>query len=180
MLIGLVSDTHDDLAAVERAVALFDRIAVDALIHCGDFVSPFSVAPFTEFVADSPGIDFYAVRGNNDGEWAIQSAVDAAGTYLGEAGVVSFSQAGASPTEVAITHGTAEVVVDALVDCGDYDYVVHGHTHAHDVEARGDTVRVNPGGLPIPVDGADDEFRVATLDTTSTGPSAVTHHVLSE
>jgi len=37
---------------------------------------------------------------------------------------------------------------------------------------------VNPGGLPIPVDGADDAFRVATLETAESGPDAVTHHVL--
>jgi len=78
MRIGIVSDTHDDLAAVEAAVALFDREGVDAVVHCGDFVAPFSVTPF-----DVAGVDFYAVRGNNDGEWAVQSTVESFGTYLG-------------------------------------------------------------------------------------------------
>ena len=65
MLIGIVSDTHDDLAAVEAAVSLFEREGVDAVVHCGDFVAPFSVTPFD---AD---FGFHAVRGNNDGEWAV-------------------------------------------------------------------------------------------------------------
>jgi len=197
MRIGIVSDTHDDLAAVEAAVALFDREGVDAVVHCGDFVAPFSVTPF-----DVAGVDFYAVRGNNDGEWAVQSTVESFGTYLGEAGALSFggessgsgdggtgsgTNAGstdrADAVDVAVTHGTSGVVVDALVDCGDYDYVFHGHTHAHGVEERGETVRVNPGGMPIPVDGADDVFRVATLDIeaateSGSGVGAVTHHVL--
>ena len=82
--------------------------------------------------------------------------------------------------DIAVTHGTSDLVVDALVDCGDYDYVFHGHTHAHGVEARDGTVRVNPGGLPIPVAGADDAFRVATLETSEIGADAVTHHVLDE
>ncbi len=56
MRVGIVSDTHDDLAAVEAAVALFDREGVDAVVHCGDFVAPFSVTPFD--VGD--GVDFYA------------------------------------------------------------------------------------------------------------------------
>ncbi|WP_256403221.1 metallophosphoesterase [Halorubrum salinum] len=166
MRIGIVSDTHDDLAAVEAAVSLFDRLDADAVVHCGDFVAPFSVTPF------DAGFDFYAVRGNNDGEWAVQSTVESFGTYLGEAGVISFGT-----VDVAVTHGTSGVVVDALVDCGDYDYVLHGHTHAHGVEERDETVRVNPGGLPIPVDGADDAFRGATLDTDAPiGAGAVTHH----
>ncbi|MDZ5810394.1 YfcE family phosphodiesterase [Halorubrum sp. AD140] len=176
MRIGIVSDTHDDLAAVEAAVALFEREGVDAVVHCGDFVAPFSVTPFD---VESAAFDFYAVRGNNDGEWAVQSTVEEFGTYLGEAGALSFAAGPeARPVDVAVTHGTSDVVVDALVDCGAYDYVFHGHTHAHGVEARGGTVRVNPGGLPIPVDGADDAFRVATLETAESGADAVTHHAL--
>ncbi|EMA59100.1 metallophosphoesterase family protein [Halorubrum lipolyticum] len=202
MRIGIVSDTHDDLAAVEAAVALFEREGVDAVVHCGDFVAPFSVTPFNVGAGDADrraepdaGFDFYAVRGNNDGEWAVQSAVESFGTYLGEAGTLSFGGSGAGDgsgdgsgdaaadaVDVAVTHGTSAVVVDALVDCGDYDYVFHGHTHAHGVEERGDTVRVNPGGLPIPVDGADDVFRVAVLETDagdrSADPDAVTHYEL--
>ncbi|EMA69424.1 metallophosphoesterase [Halorubrum distributum] len=169
MLIGIVSDTHDDLDAVEAAVSLFEREGVDAVVHCGDFVAPFSVTPFdAEF-------DFHAVRGNNDGEWAVESTVEAFGEYHGEAAALSFDG-----VEVAVTHGTSDILVDALVDCGDYDYVFHGHTHAHGVEERGGTVRVNPGGLPIPVEGADDTFRVATLETAESGADAVTHHVLDE
>lgn len=173
MRIGIVSDTHDDLAAVEAAVSLFDREGVDAVVHCGDFVAPFSVTPFDRGDGDTP--DFYAVRGNNDGEWAVESTVESFGTYLGEAGALALGG-----RDIAVTHGTSAIVVDALVDCGDYDYVFHGHTHAHGVEERGGTVRVNPGGLPIPVDGADDAFRVATLDTAVGGAEAVTHHVLDE
>ncbi|SMO51380.1 metallophosphoesterase [Halorubrum cibi] len=167
MLVGIVSDTHDDLDVVEAAVDLFESRGVDAVVHCGDFVAPFSVTPF------DAGFDFHAVRGNNDGEWAVESTVNSFGTYLGEAGTLSFGT-----VEVAVTHGTSEVVVDALVDCGDYDYVLHGHTHASGVEERDGTVRVNPGGLPIPVAGADDSFHVATLDTTEPGAAAVTHHRL--
>ncbi len=174
MLIGIVSDTHDDSAAVEAAVSLFEREGVDAVVHCGDFVAPFSVTPFDADFA------FHAVRGNNDGEWAVESTVEEFGTYHGEAAALSFGggDGAGDAVDVAVTHGTSDLVVDALVDCGDYDYVLHGHTHAHGAEARGGTVRVNPGGLPIPVDGADDAFRVATLDTAASGVDAVTHHVL--
>ncbi|GAB3414891.1 metallophosphoesterase [Haloparvum alkalitolerans] len=167
MKLGIVSDTHDDLDAVAAAVELFEREAVDAVVHCGDFVAPFSVAPFEGDWA------FHAVRGNNDGEWAVESTVEAFGEYHGEAAALPFDG-----RSVAVYHGTSATLVDALVDCGDHDFVCHGHTHAHGVEERGGTVRVNPGGLPIPVAGADDAFRVATIDTDREGVDAVTHHVL--
>ena len=181
MQIGIVSDTHDDLDAIAAAVDVFTREGVDAVVHCGDFVAPFSVTPFDD------EFEFYAVRGNNDGEWNVQSTVESFGEYLGETGVLRFSTTDTDDSgdrdaiDVAVTHGTSDVVVDALVDCGDYDYVFHGHTHAHGVERRGGTVRINPGGRPIPVDGADDAFRVATLDVSRAVDDpvgAVDHHKL--
>jgi len=107
MQIGIVSDTHDDLDAVEAAVELLNDAGVDAVVHCGDFVAPFSVTPFDIEGGDAP--NFYAVRGNNDGEWAVQSTVEAFGTYLGEAGTLSFGG-----VDIAVTHGTSQTVVDAL------------------------------------------------------------------
>ena len=185
MRIGIVSDTHDDLAAVEAAVTLFEREGVDVVVHCGDFVAPFSVTPFD--VGTGPdaddgrdagggsdaGFEFYAVRGNNDGEWAVQSTVESFGTYLGEAGTISFGgrdgdeAADGDPApdavDVAVTHGTSGVVVDALVDCGDYDYVFHGHSHEFVHEQRGETTLLNPGGIAI--DAAPDAPYAVVLHT---------------
>ncbi|MFB6224697.1 MAG: metallophosphoesterase family protein, partial [Haloarcula sp.] len=80
MQVGIVSDTHDNVSLVEAAVETFEDIGCEAVVHCGDFVAPFSVTPF------DGNWSFYAVRGNNDGEWAVQSSVDEFGTYLGEMG----------------------------------------------------------------------------------------------
>jgi hypothetical protein len=154
MLVGLCSDTHDDLDRVQAAVDTFESAGVDAVVHCGDVVAPFAATPF------DGDWEFYAVRGNNDGEWNLASTVDSFGTYLGEAGELTFDD-----LDVAVYHGTSRTLVDALVAAGSYDVVVHGHTHQRTHEASNGTVRVNPGGLPIP--GADDSFSVATLDTAS-------------
>jgi len=158
MLVGLCSDTHDNLGLAARAVDTFEREGVDAVIHCGDVVAPFTAAVFD---AD---FDFHAVRGNNDGEWALADAIGDFGTYHGESAHLTFDSS-RGDTDIAVYHGTSERLVDALVDCGDYDYVVRGHTHEHGVETRGSTVHVNPGGLPF--DGADDAYHVAILDTES-------------
>ncbi|WP_101295432.1 metallophosphoesterase [Halegenticoccus soli] len=165
MKLGVVSDTHDNLDLVEAAVEFFEDEGAEAVIHCGDVVAPFSAQPF------DAGFDFYYVRGNNDGEWALRSTVESFGTYLGHCGALGFDG-----VPVAAYHGTNAVLRDALVDCGDYDYVLHGHTHERAVEDRDGSVRVNPGGLPIP--DADDAFHVATIDTERDGTDAVEHHRL--
>lgn len=160
MLVGVVSDTHDSIDLAQSAMDGFDDRGVDAIVHCGDVVAPFTAAVF------EGGPEFHAVRGNNDGEWALADAVGAFGTYLGEMGELTLGGA-----EIAVYHGTAEPIVDALLASGRYDYVCRGHTHERVVEEREGTVHLNPGGLPI--EGADDDFHVATIDTDT---GAVEHH----
>jgi putative phosphoesterase len=152
MLLGIVSDTHDDLDRVEAAVEIFEIAGVDAVIHCGDVVAPFSAAPF-----DGPW-EFHAVRGNNDGEWALQDTIAEFGTYHGECADLTVDG-----LDIAVYHGTSGYLVDALVDAGTYDYVLHGHTHERAHEERDGTVRINPGGLPF--SGAPGEPAAVLLDT---------------
>lgn len=77
MLVGVVSDTHDDIERARAAVAHFEDVGCETVIHCGDVV-----APFTAVVFDSDAFEFHAVRGNNDGEWALQDAIREFGDYL--------------------------------------------------------------------------------------------------
>jgi putative phosphoesterase len=187
MQIGVVSDTHDDADVVAAAVELFTDSA-DVVIHCGDVVAPFSATPF-----DTDAFDFYAVRGNNDGEWALSNTVSSFGTYLGEMGALTLDG-----VDIAVYHGTSEPIVDALVSCGSYDYVLRGHTHQRsherylsaedavrtlstegathggdtpaaeegDTAAHAETVQINPGGLPIP---GQEEPPAGVLIDTETG-----------
>jgi putative phosphoesterase len=156
MELGIVSDTHDNLDVVEAAVDLFSG-RVDAVCHCGDVVAPFSATPFD---AD---FDFYAVRGNNDGEWALEGFIDDFGTYCGEFGALEFDGA-----DVALYHGTSLEIVDALVESDSYEYVVHGHTHERVHERRDGAVRLNPGGIATAPD-ADGEPPAGVVLDTDTG-----------
>lgn len=166
MQVGIVADTHDNIAHVHQAVSLFEIEGVEQVIHCGDIVAPFSATPF-----DTDQFDFAAVRGNNDGEWALGNIIAEFGTYLGECGELTLDG-----TDIAVYHGTNKLLREALANSGSYDYVLHGHTHERTIEGHGDTIRVNPGGLPIA--GADDTFHVAILDTGKSGVEAITHHQL--
>ena len=155
MKVGFVSDTHDDLDVIKRAVTYFEERA-EAVIHCGDVVAPFAGARFD---AD---FDFFAVRGNNDGEWNLQGTVDEFGIYLGQMGKLSFGG-----RSFAVYHGTEKPIVDALVASGHYDYVVHGHTHERAHEQREGAVRLNPGGVATSPDDDSDPPAAVLLDTES-------------
>ncbi|QZY00144.1 metallophosphoesterase [Halobaculum rubrum] len=162
MLVGVVSDTHDNARYVEAAIETFETAGVDAVIHCGDVVAPFSATPFDPDAVDGSDADweFHAVRGNNDGEWALADVVETFGTYHGE-----FAELTLGGTEFAVYHGTSEPIVDALLASGSYDYVCRGHTHERVHEERDETTHLNPGGVPIP--GREEEPAAMLVDTAS-------------
>ena len=152
MLVGVVSDTHDNAQYVDSAVDVFTEAGVDAVVHCGDVVAPFSATPF------AGDWEFHAVRGNNDGEWALADTVREFGSYHGEFAALTFEG-----VEFAVYHGTSEPIVDALLASGEYDYVCRGHTHERVHEERDGTIHLNPGGVPIP--GREEPPAALVVDT---------------
>lgn len=64
MRIGIFTDTHDHLVAIDKALTAFEEAGVEAIIHAGDFCSPFAL----EMIVKRVEVPLYAVFGNNDGE----------------------------------------------------------------------------------------------------------------
>lgn len=48
---------------------------------------------------------------------------------------------------IAVFHGDYPEIIDALVICGKYDAVFHGHTHQQVNEMVGNTLSLNPGSF---------------------------------
>jgi len=63
MKIGIISDTHDNLLQIKKAVDIFNQEKVDLVLHAGDFVSPFTALEFKNLNCSLKG-----VFGNNDGD----------------------------------------------------------------------------------------------------------------
>jgi putative phosphoesterase len=151
-LIGIVSDTHEDVRMVVKAVALFKARAPGMIIHCGDIISP----PVLERFA---GLPMRLAFGNNDGE---RSGLK---KKCGELGfhpiddTLTFEFAGKS---FFVNHGTSARVIEEAAASQKYDYVLHGHTHEMRDELVGRTRIINPGAL-----FSADRFTVAFLQPES-------------
>ncbi|WP_048816653.1 metallophosphoesterase [Caldisphaera lagunensis] len=65
MILGVISDTHDNLINLNKIINEMKKYNVDMLIHLGDFVSPFTLKKIGE---ELNNIKIYAVYGNNDGD----------------------------------------------------------------------------------------------------------------
>ena len=46
MKIGIISDSHDDVVNVNRAIDIFEQNEIKAVIHAGDIISPPIVTEF--------------------------------------------------------------------------------------------------------------------------------------
>ncbi|PUA31207.1 MAG: hypothetical protein B9J98_07355 [Candidatus Terraquivivens tikiterensis] len=135
MLVGIVSDTHDDLDRIRRAVQVFRERRVDVVIHCGDWVSPFSVREFK-------GLKVLSVLGNNDGDLLL---LDKTLREMGSSLEGRFASIGLDNKKIAVIHGEYPELVEALIKSGMYDVVAHGHTHKRRCERFNDTLALNPG-----------------------------------
>jgi putative phosphoesterase len=134
-MIGIISDTHDNVANVLKAIKVFENANVDFIVHCGDVVAPLTVNYFR-------GIRTLIVKGNCDGDVShIKENVEAiGGEYLGEVGKLDITG-----KKILIYHGDNEERLQEFIDLGEYDYILTGHTHKTRDERIGKTRVINPG-----------------------------------
>ncbi len=133
MKLGVISDSHDRLPALQQAVALLREQKVDAFFHAGDFVAPFAaklLAP--EALGGKP---LYAIFGNNDGERAglrnvLPGLID---------GPLRVELAG---TKIAMAHFVEWFDEQ---DHRDADVLISGHNHEASIEHRDGRLYLNPG-----------------------------------
>ena len=141
MKVGVISDTHDQGALIEKAVDLFNKEEVELVIHCGDWVSPFILYCFRELKAPMKG-----VFGNNDGD-KFRHLMTRDRLSLNIAYEDRFLELKIDNRSIAVFHGDYQQIVEALVACGKYDAIFHGHTHQKINTQVGRTLSLNPGSL---------------------------------
>jgi len=131
-----MSDTHDRLDAVDKAISFFNSQEVTDVLHAGDLVSPFVIPLFSKLKAK-----LHFVWGNNEGDhdFAKVRFADIGVTALGH-----FAALRLGGKKIALLHGIHEEIVNSLVESGGYDLVVRGHNHKAEIIV-GETLVVNPG-----------------------------------
>jgi len=133
-MIGLLSDTHDNLDRVRVAVRLFNDAGCDLVLHAGDIVAPFTASELRNLRCPVK-----AVFGNCDGE---RAGLVRTFQGLGEiaAPPLAFEHAG---RRFGLSH--LDSAVEGLVASKAFDVVIFGHTHRPLVERRDGVLLVNPG-----------------------------------
>ncbi len=123
-----MSDTHDNLPKIQKAVEIFNKSKVEFVIHAGDFVAPFSILPLQKL-----NCEWIGVLGNNDGE---------------KEGLITKSQGRIKQGQVSLMLDNKKLIV--IHDIEKYnnehtDIIIFGHTHKPEIKKIGKSLLINPG-----------------------------------
>jgi len=133
MKLGIMSDSHDNLPLISKAVELFNNENVDLVLHAGDFVSP-----FTANILKDLNAKFVGVFGNNDGDKLfLRRRFEAIGNIHED-----YCELVLDGKKIVLMHQPK--FLEALAASAKYDLIIYGHTHEVDIR-QGPPVVVNPG-----------------------------------
>ncbi|MCW3996620.1 MAG: metallophosphoesterase [Candidatus Bathyarchaeota archaeon] len=157
MLVGAISDTHDNLPLIEKAVATLNEHKVDLVLHAGDYVAGFVISKFKALNCKLIG-----VFGNNDGDHELlkKRFSETTNCTVHE----RFATVTVNGYRIALLHGEEIELLNVLAESGYFDAIVHGHSHIKSVQLRGKTLVVNPGEVCGYLTGKP---TAAILDTTA-------------
>jgi len=139
MIIAVMSDSHDNIWNLRKALAIIKEKNAGMIIHCGDFVAPFMLKELNE-----AGIPVHGVFGNNDGEQYLLTKFSLTSFtniklygLIGDININGFN--------VGFTH--QDIVGQGLASTNKYQLVCYGHSHKHDIKKIGKTIFLNPGEI---------------------------------
>jgi putative phosphoesterase len=144
LLVGVISDSHDNLELLKRALREVVSRGVQLVFHLGDFISPFTVKLMKELLGDIPVI---GIKGNNDGDvyQLLRLFTQYNWTLKVEPSIINVGG-----RKILLVHGYGGIeettrLVNAWTTSLDVDVVLYGHTHNVDLRRMGEKLILNPG-----------------------------------
>jgi len=142
MKICILSDSHDHREPLRNAVEIARQHNVEAVIHCGDLISPSTLRALKDFQ-----IPVHLIHGNNTGDLymlaKITNKINNKFEYHGQD--ASLNLGGKRIFVVHYPH-----YAEAMALTGDWDLVCSGHSHKVVIKSvdnikNSSTMLVNPG-----------------------------------
>jgi len=114
MKIGLISDTHNDIELVQKAIAIFKERNISVIIHAGDLTSSKIISLFK-------GFDCKFVLGNCDID---VEEINAIANECGFGCVEHSCQFTLDGKRFIVFHGNNVPMFRDAVNSGKYDYII--------------------------------------------------------
>lgn len=150
MKIGIISDTHNDIEMVTKAIEVFKERKVDLIVHAGDLTSPKIIELFN-------GMPCRFVLGNCDLD---ADSIKMKAESLGFGCVGNSCDFMADNKHILLFHGNDIPAFRDALSSGKYDYIIKGHTHHFENYTANNTRIINPGSIY-----REEERTISILDT---------------
>tara|TARA_Y100001935_G_scaffold223012_1_gene198151 strand:- start:303 stop:794 length:492 start_codon:yes stop_codon:yes gene_type:complete len=136
MLIGVVSDTHNNISNINEIIRIFNQEEVEYVIHTGDIASAMALEKFSSLKSK-----LIVVYGNNDrSEAGLKEIASKYSFDLQEPPYIVLL----GGKKIAIFHEPEEI--DNFLDNNEsIDFIFHGHTHRYRNEIKSEAQIFNPG-----------------------------------
>ena len=133
-MIGVMSDSHDNITQIRKAVSIFKSAKCELVFHAGDMIAPFAARELKAL-----GCPVKAVFGNCDGEKrGLEMALEKFGTVQDAPLLLPVGNC-----RLLLVHYHYSIATYA--SSGKYDVIIYGHTHKPDIRREGKVLILNPG-----------------------------------
>lgn len=136
MLVGVVSDTHNNIKNIKNIINIFNKEEVNLVIHTGDISKAETLRLFSDLNCSMMG-----VFGNNDRtEEGLKEVCYEYDFNFQEPPLSLFLEG----KKIAIFH-EPELIGNYIKENTDVQLIIHGHTHRHREETQNNIKIFNPG-----------------------------------
>jgi len=157
MLIGVVSDTHNNFKNIDQIISIFNSENLDLVIHTGDITRAETLRKFSNLNCPLMG-----VFGNNDRfEEGLQEVCNQY-EFIFKDPPLSLSL---DEKKIVVFHEPDDIE-GYISTHKDIDLVLHGHTHRYKEETKNDIVYFNPGECAGLFEGKN---AIGVIDTNGLG-----------
>ncbi len=137
--IAILSDSHDQIASLTKALDHANAAGAEVLLHCGDLCAPFMLNLLGERFAGP----IHVVFGNNDGDGRLLQVIAGKHAQISLHGI--YAELAVDGRQVAMIHYPEPA--RRIAQSGHFDLVCYGHDHTKLREAVGKGWLLNPGEI---------------------------------
>ena len=137
--VAILSDSHDNVANLEQALAEIRAVDAEVLLHCGDLSAPFMIT----LLAEGFSGDIHIVFGNNDGDGRLLQALSEPHDNVMLHGI--YHELKVADRKIAMIHYPEPAL--RIAQSGQFDLVCYGHDHTPHHEQIGGCWFVNAGEI---------------------------------
>lgn len=163
MKIGVISDTHDRLPSIEKALFIFIEHQVSFIIHCGDWTQRETVRFFSLKAAEK-NLLVKGVLGNRDAQEVLSIYNASLDNPIELPEDLEQLLLTIGRRKAAVYHGHHKPTLRKLLQDPELEIVFTGHSHKPRIDYLQDKLVINPGSTAFSIPRRREPRSVALYD----------------